>query len=287
MKADKIVISGTTGFLGNNLERHFKAQGKDVKSLTRSDFSSELSVLVKKLEGAKAIIHLAGAPIIKRWTKRYQEKIYNSRVLTTRRLVEAMHHLQTHPECFISASAVGIYSDEGVHDEESKMFSEGFLGRVCRDWEAEAMRSNELCRSLMFRFGIILGKDGGALKQLLMPFKLGLGGRIASGRQIMSWIHIDDVLSAFDFALKNPNVYGPVNLTTMNPVTNNDFTRTLGKTLRKPAVLPLPAMALKMAFGKGAIVLTDGQCALPKKLTKNGFKFQYDDIASALKNLLQ
>lgn len=287
MKADKIVISGTTGFLGSNLERHFKAQGNVVKSLSRSDFDSEQSVLVEKLEGAKAIIHLAGAPIIKRWTKRYQEKIYNSRILTTRRLVDAMHRLSTPPECFINASAVGIYSDEGVHDEESISFSDGFLGRVCRDWEAEAKRSAGLCRSMVFRFGIILGKDGGALKQLLLPFKLGLGGRIASGSQMMSWIHIEDVMNVFDYTLNNPGVDGPVNLTTMNPVTNSEFTKTLAKTLRKPAVLPLPEMMIKMVFGKGAIVLTGGQCAIPQKLTAKGFKFRYDHIASALKNLLQ
>ncbi len=283
----KIIISGSTGFLGSKAANMFSSGGHEVVGAGRELFSLDAEALAKELQGAGAIIHLAGAPILRRWTKKWQREIYESRVKTTRRLTDAMHFMEQKPRVFICASAVGIYPDTGVHDERSDAVAGGFLGKVCRDWEAAAARAPEGCRTLMFRFGIILGSDGGALKQMLLPFRLGLGGRIAGGRQKMSWVHIDDVLGAMLFALEDQQLTGPVNICSPGPVTNADFTRVLARTLRRPAMLPIPSFILRLAFGKGAGVLTGGQCALPAKLEASRYRFRFPGLEDALKDLLK
>ncbi len=283
----KVAISGSNGFVGTKVARLFALKGHEVIPVARESFLLDASELAKALRGAEVIIHLAGAPILKRWTKKYRQEIYDSRVMTTRRLTDAMRFMDPVPHTFICASAVGIYPDTGAHDEQSQAISDGFLGKVCRDWEAMAARAPAGCRTLMFRFGIILGNDGGALKQMLLPFRLGAGGRIASGRQKMSWVHIEDVLGAMAFVLDRPNIRGPVNITAPAPVTNAVFTKTLAKTLRRPALLPLPSFLLQIPFGKAASVLTGGQVALPSKLEVNRYRFRFPDIEGALRDLLR
>lgn len=282
----KVIISGKTGFLGSNLSSFLNGLGYDVVGLGRKDFLLKPAVLSGKLEDARVVIHLAGAPIIGRWTTSYKKEIYESRILTTRKLVSAMRLLKQKPDVFISASAVGIYPDEGRHSEESRAVSEGFLGKITTDWESEAAQAENICRTVMLRFGVILGQKGGALKKMALPFKFGVGGKIGSGKQMMSWIHLEDVLSAIHFAITQPGINGPVNVASPNPVSNREFTRTLGKVMRRPAILPVPAFMLRLVFGQGAVVLTGGQSALPNKLQENGFVFKYPDLEPALRDLL-
>ncbi len=281
----RITISGSSGFLGGKLTSDFKTKGHEVVALNRSDFLKDAAALAGKIEGSAALIHLAGAPIIKRWTAKHKQQIHESRISTTRKLVDAMHRMPSPPDCFICASAVGIYADEGEHGESSTGFSNSFLGKVCLDWEAEAMRAKPLCRTLMFRFGIILGRGGGALQQMALPFRMGLGGRIASGKQMMSWIHIDDVAGMVEFAISNPGLDGPVNICAPEAVSNLAFTKALAKVLRRPAIIPVPAFMLKLVFGQGAVVLTGGQAARPKKLLEHGYRFRHSELDGALRHI--
>ncbi|TVR40846.1 MAG: TIGR01777 family protein [Bacteroidia bacterium] len=283
----KIAISGTTGFLGSKVANMFSLQGHEVFPLNRADFSEESDLLASKLDGAEVIIHLAGAPVIKRWTNQHRRDIWESRILTTRKLVDAMGRMEDSPRLFICASAVGIYSDEGRHDEDSTFLSDGFLGRVCRDWEAEAAKAPESCRTVMMRLGIILGKDGGALKQMLPPFRLGLGGRIGTGRQSMSWVHIEDVLGILQFLVGGNSLEGPVNVVSPEVVSNRTFTKVLAKTLGRPAIVPVPGFALRLVFGGGASTLTGGQHAIPARLMESGYVFRFPVIKEALHNILK
>jgi len=239
-------------------------------------------VLADLLHDVDAIIHLAGAPIIKRWTKKHMRRIYDSRIMTTGKLTDAMHLMAIPPHTLITASAVGIYPDTGVHDERSKAVADNFLGKVCRDWEDAASRVPAGSRSVRLRFGIILGRDGGALKQMVPPFKLGLGGQIGNGRQMMPWIHVEDALAAIQFAATNKHMEGPVNVCAPEAVDNRRFTKTLAKSLNRPARLPLPAFMLRLAFGKGAIVLTRGQQVTPARLRENDFSFRFPTLEDAL-----
>ncbi len=283
----KISISGASGFLGGHLFNYFNKQGYELIALKRSDFSKDAAALAEKIEGSAVVIHLAGAPIAKRWTVKHKQQIYDSRILTTRKLVDALQQMSAPPDCFICASAVGIYADEGLHGESSTGFSDGFLGRVCFDWEAEAARAKPLCRTLMFRFGIILGRDGGALQQMALPFKVGLGGRIASGKQTMSWIHIDDVAGIVAFAISHPGLNGPVNICAPEAVSNLTFTKALAKALRRPAIFRVPAFMLKLVFGQGAVVLTGGQAARPDKLQEHGYRFRHPALDEALQHIFR
>lgn len=282
----KIAISGSTGFVGSKVRLMFQLLGHDVLPLGREVFDLEAPGLAEKLEGSSVIIHLAGAPIMRRWTKKYRQTIYDSRVQTTTRLTEAISQMAQKPEVFICASAVGIYPESGAHDEQSDAVADTFLGEVCRDWEAAATKAQFACQTIMFRFGVILGDDGGALKQMLPPFKAGIGGPIGHGRQMMSWVHIEDVLGAFQFALKKPELSGPVNITSPHPVTNKAFTKKLASTLRRPAIIPIPPLALKVMYGKAAETLTHGQTALPGKLENHGFFFRFPKLEEAFGDLL-
>ena len=281
----KITISGVTGFLGGKLAGYFQARGHEVIALNRGDFSKDAAALAEKIEGSAVVIHLAGAPIAKRWTAKHKHQIYDSRILTTRKLADAMQQISAPPDCFICASAVGIYADEGVHGESSTGFSNSFLGKVCLGWEAEAMRAKSICRTLVFRFGIILGRHGGALQKMALPFKMGLGGRIASGKQMMSWIHVDDVPGIVEFAISTPKMEGAVNICAPEAVSNRVFTKALAKALRRPAVFPVPAFMLKLVFGEGAVVLTGGQEARPDKLLEHGYCFRHQSTDEALQHI--
>ena len=282
----KVAISGSTGFVGSKVTSMFQLLGHEVLPLGREVFDMDAPRLAEKLEGSSVIIHLAGAPIMRRWTKKYRQTIYDSRVQTTTLLTEAISYMAWKPETFICASAVGIYPEEGAHDEQSDAVAETFLGEVCLDWEAAAAKAQFACQTIMFRFGVILGDDGGALKQMLPLFKAGIGGPIGNGRQMMSWVHIEDVLGAFQFALKEPELTGPVNITSPHPVTNKEFTRKLASTLRRPAILPVPPLALKVMYGKAAATLTHGQTALPGKLQDHDYFFRFPRLEEAFGDLL-
>jgi uncharacterized protein (TIGR01777 family) len=237
-----------------------------------------------------AVIHLAGEPIAQRWTEAAKKRIYDSRVEGTRQLVNGLSAQSNRPRVLVCASAVGIYGSRG--DEiltEKSPPGAGFLPRVAIGWEESARTGEALgIRVISLRFGMLLG-HGGALAKLLPPFRLGAGGRLGSGRQWMSWIHIDDAVSLILFAIENTAgaaLRGSVNATAPHPVTNDEFTRRLAAALHRPAIFPVPAFALKLAFGEMSEVLLDSQRVLPTAAQAAGFHFQYPELAAALENIL-
>jgi uncharacterized protein (TIGR01777 family) len=280
-----ILISGSTGLTGRRLRAALDERGHTVTAAGRADFAGDPALLKQKVENAGAVIHLAGAPIVARWSRAYKREILDSRVFTTRKLVEAVNAAERKPELFISASAVGIYSDEGVNTEEHASYAEGFLADVCRQWEGEAAMLNPATGLAVFRLGVVLAKEGGALPKMLTPFRLGLGGPIAGGRQGFSWIHIDDLVSAFLFVLDR-RLTGTFNLTAPGVTDNQGYTSALGRALRRPVFMPVPALALRLLFGEGASALTSGQKAIPERLLKVGFTFRFPEVEGALRDLL-
>lgn len=237
----------------------------------------------------KLIINLAGASIFGRWNSDYKEQIHQSRVLTTRNLVQAIESGPNPSETvLISASAVGFYgfSDDRLLSEEDPP-GDDFLARVCVDWEKEAKEA-ESCgaRVVATRFGVVLGPQGGALKQMLPIFKKGLGGPLGSGKQWFSWIHLEDLVRGLLFVAKNRHIKDSVNLTSPNPVTNRSFAKALGQALHRPAITPVPALAAKLAMGEFAQVLLNGQRVMPRLLLDAGFEFLYPEVAEALKTVI-
>jgi uncharacterized protein (TIGR01777 family) len=264
----------------------FKAQGDTIVSLGRDDFSGSLPAMADKVNKADIIIHLAGAPIVARWTTAHKKAILDSRINTTHMLVQAMELAEKKPERFISTSAVGIYADGAVNTEKDAHLAEGFLSEVCQRWEAEALAARPLTKVAIFRLGVILAKDGGALKQMLPPFKLGLGGPIAGGMQGFSWIHIDDLMQAYHFVIER-KLDGIFNLTAPQITDNALFTKQLGTALHRPAILPIPAFGLRLAYGEGAVSLTSGQKVHPERLLEEGFEFRYPDLKEAFGELFR
>ena len=281
-----IAISGAGGFIGKQLALYFQAKGNEVLSISRISSGTAASEIVRELSGVDVIINLAGAPIVGRWTRSYKKALLGSRVNTTRKIVEAISLMDKKPQLLISASAVGIYSQEGEQTESNFKMADDYLGQICLEWELEAKKAVPFTRVVITRFGIVLGKEGGMLKRLLPLFRKGLGGKIASGRQGFSWIHIYDVIQAFDFIIENPKVSGEFNLTAPNVVDNKRFTRLLARSLGKSAIFQVPSFALKFLFGEGAIALLGGQFALPKHLMDSGFQFSYPDLKSALEDIV-
>lgn len=235
-----------------------------------------------------AIVHLAGEPITQRWTSEVKQRIYRSRVEGTRQLVSAISELRYKPAVLVTASAVGYYGNRG--DEvltEGSAPGADFLAKLCVDWEREAIRAHEFgVRVVRIRIGIVLGREGGALKQMLLPFRLGIGGRLGSGRQWMPWIHVDDLLRLFTFTASNSPIEGPLNGSSPEPVRNAEFTRCLAHALHRPAILPLPKFALKVAVGELADFMFSSLRIMPEATKQSGFTFTYPELGEALKVLL-
>ncbi|NVO19026.1 MAG: TIGR01777 family protein [Bacteroidetes bacterium] len=282
----KIVIIGSNGFIGTALKTHLRANNHIVISLSRRLMALPVFQLANMLEGVNVFINLAGAPIIGKWSKEYKRTIFNSRIYTTRKIVEVINQLESPPGLFFSSSAVGIYKDTGAHDEFSADLADDFLGSLCRDWETEALRAVKATRVIIMRTGLVLGSEGGMLQKMLPVFKWGLGGKIASGTQAMSWIHINDVVAAYDFMIFHEEVKGIINLTAPQPTDNERFTKLLAKILKRPGLFPVPAFVLNLMYGEGSVVLTKGQLAIPRKLLEAGFRFQFSDLEPALQDLL-
>ena len=294
-----ITISGATGMIGSALVTRLREGGHGVRRLVRSardaqpgdvrwDPASE-TLDARVLEGSDAIVHLAGAPIARRWTTEHKREIRESRLRGTELIARAVAAMEVKPRVVLSGSAVGYYGDRG--DElldESSTPGNDFLGTLARDWEgAAASIADAGVRLVLLRTGIVLAPDGGALEKLLLPFKLGVGGPIGGGRQWMSWISLDDHLGAMEHALFTDTLAGPVNLVAPNPVTNATFATTLGRVLKRPALLPLPGFALELVYGEMAhATLLAGQRALPKALMASGFEFQHPTLEQALRTVL-
>lgn len=281
-----IAISGASGFVGTHLTQLFKKEGYEVIALRRSDLKNS-EALTEKLEGVEALINLAGANIIQRWSEAYKKVLYRSRIDTTKALVEAMKNTKNPPKIFISTSAIGIYKNDNIYDEYAKELEKNFLAQLCINWEDEALKAKALgVRTLICRFGIIMGADGGALQKMLLPFKMGIGGIIGDGKQAFSFMHIEDLKRFYLYAINNPELEGIYNMTTAKPTTNHGLTKALGKTLKRPTILPLPAFVLQLLFGEGSTVLTDGQRVIPKRVLESGFEFKFVTIEEVLEDLL-
>ncbi len=277
-----VAISGASGFVGKHIVRSLKDDGYEIIPLSRNDFDN-IDKLYDKTKDAEIFINLAGVPILGRWSEDYKKSLYNSRIDTTKKMVEVANR-STKSKLFISTSAVGIYDNIGTYSEYDSNYGNDFLANLCKDWEKEAM--NAKCRVVIFRFGIVMGSDGGAFAKMLPPFKLGLGGTIGNGRQYFSFIHISDLVRAFMFVISNENTKDVYNLTAPEPTTNLGLTKAIGKKLHRPAFLPLPEFVLKLIFGEGAKVLVDGQSAIPKRLLDEGFKFMFHNIEDTVDGLL-
>ena len=292
----KIAVTGATGLIGAALCERLRQEGNDVLVISRrKNLSSPFPVVhwnpergeldTRSLEGVDAVVHLAGETIAERWTREKKERIRTSRVAGTRFLVDGLKRLSKRPSVLIGSSAVGFYGNRGDEElDEGSPPGTGFLPEICQAWEAEVARASELgMRAVRLRTGIVLSTKGGALAKMLLPFKLGLGGPVGSGSQWMSWIHIDDVVGGYHFALHHSDLSGAANLTAPQPVRNADFTRALGRALGRPAFLPAPGFALKLIFGQMAQdLLLDGQRVLPRRLESAGYKFHHTGVDDAL-----
>ena len=295
-----ITLTGASGFIGAALIARLKAEGHKLHMLGRSapkdssiafsqwDAMSSQMPPALSIAGADAIIHLAGEPVAQRWTDEVKRRIRDSRVNGTRRLVDAIEALEgRRPKLLIGASAIGYYGDRGEElVTEASRPGKGFLSQVCVEWEAaEQSAANYGLRVVCLRAGIVLGEGGGALAQMLPFFRMGTGGRIASGEQWMSWIHLEDIVGLVMLALTAETVTGPLNGTAPNPVTNADFTRVLGEVIHRPAVFPIPEFGLRLLYGEMAQVLVDGQRVMPDVAAQAGYQFRYPELRGALTSL--
>ena len=279
-----IALAGYNGFIGSHIMKHFRAH--QFILLSRDDLYGSANALAQKISGSDVLINTAGYSISSRWTKKNRKKIYSSRIDVTHQLVRAISLAEQQPAVFMNASAIGIYRNQMEHTEASRAYADNFLAKVVRDWEAEADNVADNVRLVKMRFGMVLGADGGALPKLFRLFKWGLGGVIASGKQVYSFIHIDDLTSAMAFILEQKGE-GIYNFTTPNPVTNKTFTKTIAKKLHRPALLPIPGFLMHIVMGKAAIVVTKGQTVYPEKLLGEGYKFTFATIDEAIENLAE
>lgn len=302
----KVVITGATGLIGRALARALSDRGDQVVALSRdreravSALGGAVEVQVwadphagpppaAALSGADGVVHLLGEPIAQRWTDGAKRAIRDSRVLGTRHLVAGLKALAAadRPAVLVSQSATGYYGDRGDEIvDEAATAGDDFLARVVVDWEREAREAEALCRVALTRTGVVLSSGGGALGMMLPFFRLGLGGPVAGGRQYVPWIHLDDVVRGLLACLDRGELSGPVNLTAPAPVTNREFSRALGRALGRPAVLPVPGIALKLLYGEMAQVVTTGQRAVPAALERAGHSFAHPQIEPALRELL-
>ena len=289
----RIAVTGASGLIGTALVGYLKSQGHTVQRLVRrAAVSSEEitwdpiagTVDMDALAGVDAVIHLAGAGVSdKRWTKKYKSEILNSRLLGTTTIAKAVAIVK--PQVFISASAIGWYGESGNRAVvESDRVGDDFLAAVCREWESAADLAGDV-RTVKLRTGLVLDPTGGALGKMLPIFRFGLGGKLSNGKQWWSWITLHDQIRAITFLLEN-KVSGPVNLTSPNPVTNSEFTAGLARAMHRPALFPVPALALKIVLGGFSSEVLGSKKVMPQALTEAGFTFDYPHISSALEKLV-
>ena len=301
----RVAVTGASGLVGSALTPALAARGHEVVALSRSPKTEAASAGVRwvaydaleprsvaaAIEDADAVVHLAGYPLFdKRWNDERMALIRSSRVDGTRALVDAIGSLAKKPQVLVSASAIGWYGpldpDRTVDERDGP--GADFLAEVCMAWEAEANRAAPLgVRVVTPRFGIILARGGGALAKMLTPFKLGVGGPIGSGRQVMSWVHIEDVVGVIVAAIEDPRWSGPVNVTAPRPVRSREFAKALGRALHRPAFLRMPRPMLRLVVGRAADVVATGQRVLPRVAEQNGYGFRYTNVDDALAAVLR
>ncbi|SPF43618.1 conserved hypothetical protein [Candidatus Sulfotelmatobacter kueseliae] len=303
LRMTRILVSGVSGPIGSALLPSLESNGAGIVRLMRArsgvspatatevvPWDPEKHIAPEAVSGFDAVIHLAGESIVGRWSAAKKAKIRDSRVVGTRNLAEALAQAKSKPQVFVCSSAIGYYGDRG--DEvlsEKTTAGAGFLAEVCRDWEAATQPASAAgIRTVQIRTGVVLSPKGGALGKMLPPFKMGVGGRIGSGRQWMSWIDIADMVGAIQHILKSDALQGPVNLVAPRPVTNAEFTKTLASVLSRPAIFPVPAFAVKLAFGEmGETVLLGSQRVEAAQLVSSGYQFRFSDLRISLENAIQ
>jgi uncharacterized protein (TIGR01777 family) len=294
------LITGATGFIGQHLVDYLLRHGQEVNYLGRQRSTTldgraafhlwkrgeDLSL--QSVPRLDAVVHLAGEPVAQRWNEKVKQAIYSSRVDGTRKLVSAMEKLKHKPSVLVSASAVGIYGDRGNEIlTENSAPGKDFLADVCVAWEREALRAGEFgIRVVTVRIAIVLGRQGGALKQMLVPFRLGVGGPLGSGKQWMPWITLQDLVRLFIFAAENRDMSGAVNGAAPEPVTNAEFTKALGRVVGRPAVMPMPRFALRLALGPVADYMLASQRVIPEAARQAGFQFDHSRIEEALRSVV-
>ncbi len=282
----KIAIAGSSGMIGNALKAALKEKEHEVVVLRRDS----LSAWPSQVDGTGAVINLAGEPIVgKRWSEHQKQILRDSRIQTTRAIVDAIKKASSKPQVLINASAIGYYGPRGEEKlGEGARRGDGFLADVCSDWESEALQAcGARVRVVLLRTGVVLDKKGGALAKMLPPFRLGLGGPIGDGRQYMSWIHLEDEIGAILKALEDKSIEGALNLTAPQAVSMKTFSKTLGRVLKRPAVFPVPGFILKTALGEMSEMLLTGQNVYPEKLVKTGYHFKYPSLDTALYAILR
>ena len=281
----KIAITGASGFIGKKLCDFFLRDNHTPVALSRSMLASPEG-LISTLEGTDIVINLAGASISKRWTSKYKQEIMDSRVLTTRRLVTALNQMAAPPSLCISVSAVGIYPDSGVHGESSPMRGTGFLTHVCESWEQEARMLKPEIRLVITRFGVVLGKEGGAAPLMLVPFRFFAGSIICNGRQGLPWIHIDDLVNAMQWLIDHKQVTGVVNFVSPQLTNNEQFSKTAAKVMHRPCWFRIPTFVFQIILGEGHTMVTSGQQVVPDVLIHGGFKFRYPKLEDAIRSII-
>lgn len=298
------MVTGATGFIGKELIKKLNEMGHEIVVLTRNSDSAKFRLPVHceviswdpckyhlqstALKGVDAVINLAGENIADgRWSPERKRELIQSRELSARRLVNAISYMDKKPKTLVSVSAIGFYGDRGdalLNETDSK--GHGFLSDICKVWEEEILKAKEFgVRTVAYRLGMVLGHDGGALNKILPPFKLGLGGKLGSGSQWMSWIHINDLVNMLVHAIENPSIDGIYNAVSPNAVRNKEFTKTLGNVLNRPTIFPVPKFVLKIALGELSELLLGSQRVAAKKISDAGFKFNYPHIKEALQEV--
>ena len=260
----KIILCGSSGFVGSALKSFLIQQNYEVETLSIRT-STLVDQIVHVLEGADVLINLSGANIMGRWSEEYKNTLRQSRLDSTQKLVDALSKSLHPPHTYINASAIGIYDGAHRHDETSRDYAGDFLATLVGDWESIAFEAQSTrTRVCTSRFGVVYGRDGGAMQKMLPPFKMGLGGRIGEGSQIVSWIHIDDLVRAYDFIIHHPTISGVVNVTSPHPLSNAEQTRIMGEIVHRPTWFTLPSWVVKLIFGEGSVVMLDSKEAIPK-----------------------
>lgn len=283
----RIAVSGSNGYIAKNLIPELESSNHVVIRIERSELS-DVDQLTKKLSDIDVVISLAGAPILKRWTVANKNVILRSRIDSTQNIVQAINRLSTEhrPGLFISASAIGIYSPNKVHTEESTSFSDDFVAEVVKKWENASENLNLDVRKVIFRIGLILGKEAKTIQSLVPIIKLGLGGKIGSGKQPFPFIHIGDAIRAICWSIENKNARRIYNLVAPENIDNKTFTRTLAESLNRPAIFTVPEFVLKIALGEASALLLESPQVYPERLLNEGFKFNFPDIQSTIKEII-
>jgi len=300
----RVTVTGATGLLGSRLVRALRDRGDEVTVLSRSPEQAREALgpdieahawdppagpaPAEALAGRDAVVHLAGENVAQRWTGESKRRILESREQGTRNLVAGLRAAEPRPAALVSASAVGYYGPHGEEElPEDSPAGDGFLARVCRAWEREALAAEQLgMRVVRVRTGVVLDKDGGALGKMLPFFKAGIGGPVAGGSQLMPWVHADDLTGIYLRAVDDAGWSGPVNATAPEPVTNKDFSKALGRALHRPAIAPVPAIAIQLLYGDMSEIVTKGQNAIPRRTLELGYRHEHPDLDEALRSAL-